>query len=104
MHPSPTASLCGPDQWLRPKLSHRLAQAGVAVRDLGPGSASIRDIDTLVYVPVMMPNHKSERSTRTAAAALTFAAAAQGKVGQVIVVSRVGRYESDPSLDALRRV
>src|ERR1700730_661854 len=101
MQSSFTVAVSGPDRWLRPKRLQRLTQAGVAVRDLGAGTSSIRDVEALVHLPVLMPMTNPGKDSGTNSARITFAAAALGKVSRVIVVSRVGPDRGDPYLDAL---
>jgi hypothetical protein len=105
LHPSVAVALTGPDRWLRPKIAVHLTAAGLHVRGIGAGAATVRGYDALVYVPPMMPGASPARDVGASQARLTFAAAAQGKVSRVVVVSRVGPDKArDPYLDALRGV
>jgi hypothetical protein len=90
---------------LRPKIAQRLTAAGLNVRGIGAGAATVRGYEALVYVPPMMPGSSPGHDVGASQARLTFAAAAQGKVSRVVVVSRVGPDKAhDPYLDALRGV
>jgi uncharacterized protein YbjT (DUF2867 family) len=101
--PTFTVGVCGPDKWLRPLLIGRLAAAGVSVRDFGVGTCSMRGIDTVVHLPVLLPKSASPtKDVGTAAARMTFAAAASSKVSRVVVLSRVGPDGRNSYLDALR--
>jgi uncharacterized protein YbjT (DUF2867 family) len=98
-------AVTGPDRWLRPILARRLAEAGCTVREFASGTAALRGFDALVHVPLMMPSGAPARDVGANHARMTFAAAADGKVGRVVVVSRVGPDKAgDPYLKALRGV
>jgi hypothetical protein len=104
MHPLLKATVCGRDRWLRPSLAARLHQAGIAVTDLGAGTASLRGVDVLVYLPALLPGAQPAKDSGAAAARMTFAAAAHGRVTRAVVLSRVGPDRHDPYLHALRVV
>jgi nucleoside-diphosphate-sugar epimerase len=98
-------AVTGPDRWLRPILARRLTEAGFTVRQLASGAATVRGFDALVHAPLMMPGGDPARDVGANHARMTFAAAADGKVSRVVVISRVGPDKAnDPYLDALRGV
>jgi hypothetical protein len=98
-----TVGVCGPDTWLRPLLIARLAAAGALVRDFGLGTCSMRDIDALVQLPLLLPNSaNAAKDVGAGAARMTFAAAANSAVSRIVVLSRVGPEGHNPYLDALR--
>jgi len=98
-----TVAVCGPDTWLRPLLITRLAAAGARVRDFGLGTCSMRDIDTVVQLPVLLPKSAdAAKDIGAGAARMTFAAAANAKVSRLVVLSRVGPEGQSPYIDALR--
>jgi hypothetical protein len=98
-------AVTGPDRWLRPILARRLTEAGFTVRQLASGAATLRGFDALVHAPLMMPGGDPARDVGANHARMTFAAAADGNVSRVVVISRVGADRAnDPYLDALRGV
>jgi nucleoside-diphosphate-sugar epimerase len=103
MRSAPVLALAGNDSWLRNIVAGRLA-ASTPVRNIGVGSSTLFDVETLVYVPALVPTSKSgSRDVNLAAASLTLAAAASSKVRRLVLVSRVGKQSgpADSYLGAL---
>ena len=105
MQPSFAVAVTGPDRWLRPMLVQRLSSTGLIVNDIASGAASVRGYEALVYLPPMMPSASPAQDLGSTQARITFAAAAEGRVSRIVVVSRVGPDRAaNPYLEALRAI
>ncbi len=99
-------AIAGTDDWLAKRIGSRLAGSGLAVRDMGPGSASLHQVTTLVLLPRLVPRSSNPaRDVGLAPCGITLAAAALGKVERIVLVSLVGADPGRPGhLGALGRL
>jgi hypothetical protein len=101
-----SVAVAGTDDWLSRRIGRRLAGSGLAVRDVGTGSSSLHQVNTLVLVPRLVPQSANPaRDVGMAQCGITLAAAALGKVEHVVLVSLVGADPVRPGhLGALGRL
>jgi nucleoside-diphosphate-sugar epimerase len=98
-------AIAGPDRWLREAVTRRVAAAGIPTTDIGPGSASLRELDAVVFTAGLVPRSSYPADdVGTTAATMTFTAAAASGLRRAVLIGRVGRPDQERSVLAEHRL
>lgn len=84
-------AIAGTDDWLRTAIGSRLHNAGLTIRDCGPGTSSLGRADALILVPRLVTTALNpSRNVGLNINAMTLAAAMTAGITDVVLVSLVG--------------